>query len=362
MAISTNLTLTLIMTLSCAQPTPFLKFARFRFHLQVCTLMILPPYKGAIFRGVFGAGLRRLVCVTRQRDCNGCLLRPTCLYVILFEPQPPPGFADVGKFHQAPRPYVLIPPLTARQSFHPGETLAFDLVLIGPAIEALPYFIQLFQDQGRRGLGRERGRYALLQVNQIRDGTLQLVFDSKTNTLFRWEMESGPACFPSTEQVNTITLKFLSPLRLKVKGDLVTKLTFPLLWERLGQRVTRLADLYGDGAVTGYSGTAESPWSIWFEELSAQAANVSNLQDNLHWYDWERYSRRQEASMKFGGLVGTITFAGPLRPFLPYLRLGEQLHVGQGTTFGLGGYILTFPKTSNLDRKGEADDQFRQSL
>jgi hypothetical protein len=35
-----------------------------------------------------------------------------------------------------------------------------------------------------------------------------------------------------------------------------------------------------------------------------------------------------------------VTFAGPLGPFLPYLRLGEQVHIGQGNTFGLGRYTI----------------------
>lgn len=326
---------------SNTEPTPFLNFARFRFHLQVRTLMILPPYKGAVFRGVFGAGLRRLVCVTHQRECHGCPLRPGCLYVILFEPQPPPGFADAGRFQQAPRPYVLNPPLTARQIFHPGDTLAFDLVLLGPAIEALPYFIQLFQDQGRRGLGRERGRYTLTQADQILAGGRQLVFDGRTNTLHSWQAEAGYADFPPTDHIRAITVEFLSPLRLKVKGDLATTLTFPLLWERLVERLTILAELYGEAAACGSAGSAGSEPTVMLEGLSAPAACVSTLQDHLHWYDWERYSRRQAAAMKFGGLVGTITFTGELGPFLPWLRLGTVVNLGQGTTFGLGRYHIT---------------------
>ncbi len=129
-----------------AEPTPFLTFARFRFHLKVRTLMLLPPYKGAVFRGVFGAALRRLVCVAPEAACSACALRSRCLYVSLFEPPPPPHYPDAAKFAQAPRPYVLNPPLTTRQIFHPGDSIEFALVLIGPAIEALPYFIQVFQD------------------------------------------------------------------------------------------------------------------------------------------------------------------------------------------------------------------------
>ncbi|HAY22292.1 MAG TPA: hypothetical protein DCY27_09015 [Desulfobacterales bacterium] len=64
----------------------------------------------------------------------------------------------------------------------------------------------------------------------------------------------------------------------------------------------------------------------------------------LHWYDWERYSYSQQERLKLGGLKGAITFAGE-GPFMPYLRLGEQVNLGQGTTFGLGRYRTEFNRS-----------------
>jgi len=44
--------------------------------------------------------------------------------------------------------------------------------------------------------------------------------------------------------------------------------------------------------------------------------------------------------MKMGGFIGSITFEGDLEPFLPFLLLGEYVHVGKGTSFGLGKYEI----------------------
>ncbi|MDO8785622.1 MAG: CRISPR system precrRNA processing endoribonuclease RAMP protein Cas6 [Syntrophales bacterium] len=41
-----------------------------------------------------------------------------------------------------------------------------------------------------------------------------------------------------------------------------------------------------------------------------------------------------------GGFVGSITYEGNMLPFLTPLKAGETLHVGKGTTFGLGKYEM----------------------
>ena len=44
-----------------------------------------------------------------------------------------------------------------------------------------------------------------------------------------------------------------------------------------------------------------------------------------------------------GGFVGSITFEGDLKGFLPFLLLGEYIHMGKGTSFGLGKYEIMWP-------------------
>ncbi len=70
------------------------------------------------------------------------------------------------------------------------------------------------------------------------------------------------------------------------------------------------------------------------------AKGVAIKESTLKWYDWERYSTRQDTRMKMGGFVGEITFEGNIEPFMPLLKAGEILHVGKGTSFGLGKYEI----------------------
>jgi len=316
-------------------PAVFWRFVRCRFSLRIIDAVILPPYKGALWRGSFGHVFRKLVCLLpSQTSCPTCILTEKCLYAALFEPTAPPDLADAAKYLQAPRPFVLVPPLTGRRSFHPDDTLYFDLVLIGPAIEALPYFIFVFQELGKRGWGRQRRRFALTEVEQIREGKGKILYSQETLLARGLEPEVGPVFFPADATVQAVTLNLLTPVRLKVKGDLATDLTFPLFWEHLSRRLELLAALYGP---------IDNPPDV--ADLTPQAGAITVADRRLYWYDWQRYSHRQQETMKLGGLKGSITFAGPLGPFMPYLRLGEHLHVGQGTTFGLGRYKMGTQQT-----------------
>ena len=44
--------------------------------------------------------------------------------------------------------------------------------------------------------------------------------------------------------------------------------------------------------------------------------------------------------MEWEGLVGAAVYEGELTPFWPYLVFDQWTHVGSGTTFGLGRYVI----------------------
>jgi hypothetical protein len=261
------------------------------------------------------------------------------MYVALFEPPPPAGLTQSRKFRQAPRPYILNPPLTNRQAFYLNDTLAFDLTLIGPAIEALPYFVYIFDKIGDRGLGPEKGKFKLIKVDLLKNEQACTIFDGSRKTFTAFLPETGPTSDATDTQVTSVTLKFLTPLRIKEKGRLVTELTSHLFIERMMQRLHLLASFYGNHRGNS-QGSALS--AFHGHELLPLAYHLTMTGLGLHWYDWERTSQRQQTKMSFGGLRGSCTLQGKLTPLLPYLRLAEQVNLGQGTSFGLGRIRLEY--------------------
>ena len=217
--------------------------------------------------------------------------------------------------------------MDTRGEYRRGESFAFDLTLVGRAIDYLPYFLVSFRELGEIGIGKGRGRFQLTQVltdggESIYDSDTQMVHN-RNNVLSFDEIQGETAALPT----DTLTLHLLTPTRITHKGQITDQLPFHLFWRRLIGRISALA----------YFHCGES-LDLDFKGLIAQAETVQTVQSKLRWHDWTRYSSRQNQKMQLGGLVGSVTYAGDLAAFLPFVALGVCLHVGKNATFGLGKY------------------------
>ncbi len=236
------------------------------------------------------------------------------------------------KYPYAPHPFVLTPPLEEKKDYHPGDPLCFELILIGKCIDFLPYFIYTFDELGRRGIGKGKGRYLLKEVRvshpfpEEKGKTIYTGQDKILQSEFRMIQISD--LIPSSSPL-TLHLTFLTPVRLKYGERLTPHLEFHILFRNLLRRISLLSYFH-----------CEEELDIDYKGLIEESKKVKVIKSDLKWFDWERYSNRQSSRMKMGGLIGEIIFEGDFKPFIPYLLLGEYLHVGKGTSFGLGKYKI----------------------
>jgi CRISPR-associated endoribonuclease Cas6 len=322
-------------------PLSHFKIARYRFIIKALGPLHLPPYKGSTFRGGFGHAFKKVVCVNRSRDCGSCMLKERCVYSYVFETPPPPDTTKMRKYPYAPHPFVLTPPLEDRTECEKGESLSFDLTLIGKAVDLLPYFIYTFDELGRIGIGKGKGNYSLEEVQAIGpDETTEKIFSGherllRTPTLSPFTLDLSPALSPLTFHLSpsvspsTLHLRFLTPTRLKFNGHLSPTLEFHILIRNLLRRISLLSYFH-----------CGKELDLDFKGLIERAQAVKVKESSLTWIDWERYSNRQKAEMKMGGFRGSAAFGGDFEEFSQLIRIGEQIHVGKGTSFGLGKYEI----------------------
>jgi hypothetical protein len=313
------------------------RFARYHAHFQALDALRLPTWKGSAIRGAFGYVFRRLACVG-GRHCPPCQMPDRCPYHYIFETAPPPGARSLRKLTDIPRPFVFEPPEDAAQVYSPGAPLALGLVLIGSGIEFLPHFIVTLRELGEQGLGLRRGRLGALQVTATSDTAPPTVVYTETDRLVRTHN-----CIQTLDDLRShgakawsgagrFTLRFRTPTTLRRDGRLVDRPEMGTLARNLIHRITALSYFHcGEKWPTD----AEIPGLI------RAAEQVRLVRASVRWVDWQRYSSRQQTTMKFGGIVGEATYEGEPGPLLPLLLAGQAVHVGRHCVFGNGRYELS---------------------
>jgi hypothetical protein len=488
--------------------------ARYELSLRAEAPCELPPFLGSTLRGAFGHALRQAVSAMDGYDCHGCSAADPCVYHYLFETLVPPGVAQLSGQREAPPPFILSPPIVEnpvkRESrvwrvpgpavaaasasggfsrpesvkgpsvvtsvvfpdgprrFAAGDTLSFHLMLIGRAIDYLPYVVLAVDRMGRLGLGANRARFHLTEVaalgtngevetiygregvqssrvqspvqspvqssafrlsgppgaqatpartsiplSELIEGRLLQLTDfgpgtarfqrassrsvdrahfqranSRSIDRARYQRASsrsidrahfqrassrsidraryqradpdatrnGSSASPSLEDAvadalrslsgaipmngggpspsapspSSCRLRFSTPTRIRVNGDLQSELSFELLVRNLLRRVSALSAVHGRG-----------PMELDYRGLIGRAASVETRSSRLTWWDLDRYSNRQQTKMKLGGFIGEVEYEGEaIEEFLPLLAAGEILSIGTGTSFGLGKYEI----------------------
>ncbi|MEW6586642.1 MAG: CRISPR system precrRNA processing endoribonuclease RAMP protein Cas6 [Nitrospirota bacterium] len=314
-----------------------IKVNTFRFTIAPSEPLILPAYKGSTFRGGFGYAFKRVVCAIRDKECPDCILKEKCVYSYVFETPPPSDTKIMRKYKAAPHPFVIEPPMEKRRGYKPGDEISFGLTLIGRAIDYLPYFIYTFDELGKIGIGKGKAKYELRDVSC--DG--KKIYDSKSKTLKSFEPSSLSLNHSMSlrGEAEAISLSFLTPTRILYDGHLTLDLEFHMLIRNLLRRLSLLYYFHCNGDPSGWD----------FKGIIEKAKDVKVKKSDLRWYDWERYSGRQETRIKMGGFVGDIAFEGEISPFMSLIRAGEVLHVGKGTAFGLGKYSIQNSKLNSQD-------------
>lgn len=309
-----------------------MRYLSVEFIFRVRTEAQFPRYTGSMLRGALGNSLRHAVCVMPGKDCPDCMLGGTCAFPKLFT------FVVAPKNSRSapmmPPPFCIEPPPEGIGDFVPGDTFGFTLKLFSYAVDYLPYFIHAFKLAGERGMGRGiaegRGRLSLADVRQ---GKVS-IYDAGNEQLLPHQADDlRLPQFGDATDSSRLILELRTPLRFKQANKLAADLDFPLLLRLI---LRRLANLEGLERREFRLPPTE------FVVLRDVASTVRTQAAQLRWHDWRRYSGRQNTAMQLGGIMGWVSYAGPLEAFAEYLDFAAKVHLGKQTSFGLGALSLSW--------------------
>ncbi|MBN2145660.1 MAG: CRISPR system precrRNA processing endoribonuclease RAMP protein Cas6 [Candidatus Aureabacteria bacterium] len=305
------------------------KAGQCHFILKAKDRLILSPYKSGILIDELRKIFMKLYCIfKKETDCiRTCVFMDKCPYSILFETYSPPGESKYTDWlEEVPLPFVIEPLWEDKASYQVDEPFEFRLILIGKALEYLPYFILAFKELGHLGIGSEKKHFELLKVF---DSDREVIYDQETGIIK--SSKAVKQCENPEEYYdrNILALRFQTPTRIHYQDKLVIQPEFHVLIRELLRRIEVLSYLY------------------WHKKLQwnksyyvSEAEKISIKMSNLEWTDWEPIASGEESEFKLGGFTGDIVYSGNILPFLPILLIGQEVHIGELCTLGLGKYEM----------------------
>lgn len=130
-----------------------------------------------------------------------------------------------------------------------------------------------------------------------------------------------------------VHLHLQTPLRLQHKGKVLgaAAVTPVILLRQLIRRISIYWQMQRDEAIPGET----------IGYLNQLADSVDTDEKRLSFKQWVRFSARQQQLMQMDGVVGHWLLRDVSPQMQQLLWLGQYLHVGKGTAFGLGGYVIS---------------------
>jgi len=324
-----------------------LPLAYLRFELETLEAAAVPPYKGDLLRMALLWWLSEFWCPEPTRCREGCRRPDICMFGRLCTPAVDPSWSpQVRKLlgDEAPGAYVLWDERDRRTQLPPGSRWAFTLTLIGDlALRQLPAIVAAVQQGAEQGMGRVRLRSRVLQVTAEQPGGQKSsvgIAQQQEHTLVWQSYDPSAVAFGLSEALAwaarrapaapALQLEFLSPMKFKERGVWVETPEFVPFFKALVRRLRILSEVHGGG---------EWPHKEWGPLLDAAEA----VRLEHHETQWLGYQRRSQSagSYEVEGFIGNAWYGGEaLLTLLPYLWLGQWLHVGKGYVSGNGCYRL----------------------
>ncbi len=298
--------------------------------------MQLPPFKGAI---LVDEQFKNIVfehaCRMENKKCMDCLLNRQCIYACMYE-NIPTGWRIMNRAGRLCAPFVWQPPLDKKTDYAGGEKVVFNLNLFGSGINLLEQLAIILGRFGEEGLGPGKGSY------KLHDVTLHNPFGGREQSLH--SMESGENAVKQTivtwghietwaagqPPLKKMSLLFLSPTFLEEQGVYLEELYFYHIIRELTMRASTIYYFYHNMKEV----------ELYYRDFLERAKTIKKVKDFTRFVSPEKGIKSVHQGR---GLLGEATYTGGLDEFLPLLKLGQFLHMGENSIYGFGRYKMRLP-------------------
>ena len=327
-------------------------FAKLTIEIELLDNNAPLDFWGARLRGGYGYALKENLCTfLEHKRCLPCerFTDRSCEYPDLFEKTRRPD--DTGKREaplrgdDLPRPFVIDVPIIDAQQIKRGNQLRFGLTLLGKtACKELPQTIEAFVKFGQHEL--TRGHFKLVNVCDELAGGHSIWQADKVGIPLVRDIGAFADESKVIQSEKNLTIEFITPTAISYdkarrkddKTGLAILSDCHDLVYLLTLRIGGLWQTYGD-----WRGQAE--YYRWHNALLKTAKTIQSRTDKLNMAPTIfHHSMKRERLEPLDGFVGKMELIGDLEALAQLLRIGELVHLGNQTDYGLGHYhLLTSP-------------------
>lgn len=308
------------------------------YTAEVTRDILIPEFAGSYFHSEFGVSFKNDVCGNRSlKECKNCDDKKKCQYYLIFAPKIDENTSNLLKISKDPvKPFILEPPLNNTEYYKINSRFNFKLLLIGNANELDIDFHKIFNELGKRGVGKsidgKKGTFRLIEPDSLSDNK-----ERKSDAVAIKADSIKTPC--SAEEIE---IEFTTPVNIVVnkKPQIIDRNSgFTLFILKLYKRLFYLNELYcRNVAVRNYSQSELEQVSRNISTFLEVDLPFNNLERKK--YKYENGAKKKEDDTNYGGFTGRVIFRGYLTPYLKMIKLGEYLHIGKYCTFGFGKYKI----------------------
>ncbi len=303
-----------------------IRYIKLHFTVAMLEDTYLPADKVSALRGGMGEMLLRANCV-RNRNCvscdfeSECIVRRTMYSKYRIVPQFVTTDDSVG---------YLLECENYDKVFAAGDFLQFNLILFGKAIVYFNQYMQAFFALGNEGIGKRYARYRIVSVTNTQNHPLYV--DGAVYMLNYQIQTLGEYADYRIRRMNRTgsqnRLVFHTPTALKFQGEYLEEYQIEAIWNAVLRRIYMLE---------------------CFEEIGENVYNIDELKtfilpdivkQEVRRVGIQRYSSTQDRRMVLNGIKGYIELTRLPEQMLPWLFVGELIHIGKNTSFGFGRYSV----------------------
>ncbi len=246
---------------------------------------------------------------------------------------------DNPRGRDVPRAFAVEPPPPYAE-ISSQRRFKFGVSLYGSAEALIPYLFRALPEMGRRGIGKGRGTFRLIEIfemSPLNETSRVVMHHQRVVDRVRLAVNHRRVLEElGLRRTDEVTLHFLTPMRLVEGGSLVRAPKLGPLLRRLIERAQALVEQYSPG---DQPLPERAVWKAEWQRMSEAGDRIDAdglLLDASHWVDIQSYSRARGRATPIGGFVGQARWRIESPDVLAWLLWGQSLHVGKNAAKGDG--------------------------